>query len=149
MTTSAVGRRRVERDERLAQARRWAHELGGRMPELVAAVVVGSVARGDFNRWSDLDVLVVVESLPDRWLARCEALAPLPPGLQPIAWTPDELTARRRRRDPITVEADTVGVTVWGSLPERPRAERELSVGTEEDGPRSGSSGAVGAEPPG
>jgi predicted nucleotidyltransferase len=90
------------------------------VPSLVAAVVVGSVARGDFNHWSDLDVLVVADDLPDRWLDRCEALAPVPPGLQPIGWTPNELAARRRRRDPIALEAGTVGVTVWGTLPPAP-----------------------------
>lgn len=117
MTTSAVARRRAERDDRLAEAGRWAHDVAARLPSLIAAVVVGSVARGDFNRWSDLDVLVVADSLPARWLDRCDALGPLPPGLQPIAWTPEELAERRRRRDPIAVEADTLGVTVWGRLP--------------------------------
>lgn len=117
MTVSAVARRRAERAALLEQAERWAQALARRLPSLRAAVVVGSVARGDFNRWSDLDVLVIADDLPGRWLDRCDRMAPVPPGLQAIAWTPAELAARRRRRDPITVEAETIGMVVWGELP--------------------------------
>lgn len=40
-------------------------------------MVFGSVARGDFNLWSDIDVLVVADNLPERWLDRLGRLAPL------------------------------------------------------------------------
>lgn len=113
---SAVVRRRAERAAKLALAAAWAIELSRRLEGLRAAVVVGSVARGDFNLWSDLDVLIVADGLPDSWLARCDAVAPVPPGMQAIAWTPDELRARRRRHDPIAEEAEGAGVVVWGSL---------------------------------
>lgn len=40
-------------------------------------MVFGSVARGHFNLWSDIDVLVVADNLPERWLDRLGRLAPL------------------------------------------------------------------------
>jgi predicted nucleotidyltransferase len=42
-----------------------AERLARRRP-LVASAVVASVARGDFNVWSDVDVVVVAEGLPER-----------------------------------------------------------------------------------
>lgn len=117
MTHPVVEERRRRRAELLDVVQRWAVELQGRLPELAAVVVVGSVARGDWNKWSDIDVLVVVGSLPDRWPERAELLSPVPPWVAPIAWTVGELAEARRRRNPIAVEADTVGVVVEGALP--------------------------------
>lgn len=117
MTHPVVQRRRRERAERIGVARRWARKLADQRA-VHAVVVVGSVARGDFNKWSDLDVLVVAEDLPDSGRERLALLHDgAPPGLQPVGWTPAELAQRRRRRDPIAREADAVGVVVFGALP--------------------------------
>jgi predicted nucleotidyltransferase len=43
---------------------------------LQAAVVFGSVARGDFNRWSDVDLLLVADSLAGSESARCSGMGP-------------------------------------------------------------------------
>ena len=43
--------------------------------EVTAVVVFGSTVRGDFNKWSDTDVLVVAEELPDEWRSRMRAAA--------------------------------------------------------------------------
>lgn len=117
MTHPVVLRRQRQQAAQIERARRWAADLAERLP-LVAAVVVGSVARGDFNKWSDLDVLLIVEDLPDDPGERLALLHQgAPPGLQPVGWTPAELAARRARRDPLAVEADRVGVLVHGTLP--------------------------------
>jgi len=117
MTHPIVRRREAQRSERISAATAWASTL----PEslgVVAVVVFGSVARGDFNKWSDVDVLVVARSLAATTLERLEVLtAGAPPGLQPIGWTPEELADHRRRRDPIALECDAVGVVVRGALP--------------------------------
>jgi len=42
-------------------AREFVERASHRMP-IVAAAVVGSVARGDFNVWSDIDVIVIVDA---------------------------------------------------------------------------------------
>jgi predicted nucleotidyltransferase len=117
VTVSAVARRRAERAQLIAAVARWANALSNRLAGLHGVVVVGSVARGDFNRWSDTDVLVVADRLPDDWLPRSEAVGSAPAGIQVIAWTPEEYANRARRRDPIAMEAVGPGVVVWGALP--------------------------------
>ncbi len=117
MTHPIVVRRRAEQEARIRCAADWAHELAKRL-DLVAVVVFGSSARGDFNKWSDIDVLVVANELPEGARERLALLTELAPiGVQPVGWTPNEFADRRRRNDPIARECDGVGVTVLGALP--------------------------------
>ncbi|MGH2702325.1 MAG: nucleotidyltransferase domain-containing protein [Actinomycetota bacterium] len=58
-------RRRHERDQLIEQARVFARELDRRIG-LEVAIVTGSVARGDFNVWSDVDLLIVSTNLEER-----------------------------------------------------------------------------------
>lgn len=115
MTSPVLARRRRERATALEVARSWAGDLAERLA-VEAVVVVGSYARGDFNKWSDIDVLVVAPRLPGSGRERLALLHDgAPPGLQPVGWTPAELEARRRRSDPMVDEADRVGVVVHGT----------------------------------
>jgi len=112
-----VERRRGEQAAAFDLARRFAAALAAEVP-VAAAVVFGSYARGDFNTWSDIDVLVISDQLPEDSRHRSDLLwRHQPGGLSAIGWTTGEHQARRRRRDPIAVEADDVGVTVAGTLP--------------------------------
>ena len=117
MNVSAVARRRAERTRLIEVVAEWARALADRLPDFRAAVVIGSVARGDFNQWSDTDVLVVAEQLPGEWRERDAAIGSTPPGVQVIAWTSAEFGKRLQRGDPIAVEAVGAGVVVWGALP--------------------------------
>lgn len=96
MSKAVIARRRSERDALVAVARQWARRAA---PVLHASafVVVGSVARGDFNKWSDIDVLVIAPELPGGLHDRLALLAPTrrPPGVEAILWTPAEPGARR------------------------------------------------------
>jgi hypothetical protein len=117
VTHPLLERRRRERSARIAAARVWAESLVSRI-ELVAVVVFGSTARGDFNKWSDTDVLVIARSLPADPRERLRVLMQdAPPGLEPVAWTVDEFVDRRRRGDPIARECDSVGVLLFGGVP--------------------------------
>jgi len=116
---AVVARRRAERDSLIAVARGWAGRAGPALGAQ-AMVLVGSVARGDFNKWSDIDVVVVAENLPERLGDRLALLGPThrPPGVEAILWTPAELAERcARGTDPIAIEAYEVGVVLHGSLP--------------------------------
>lgn len=117
-----VAARIAEQRARIDLARRWAEALAARLAPGVTvqvAVVFGSTARGDFNKWSDIDVLVVADPLPDRLLDRYDLVAPVPAGVQPVLWTSTELAAARARGNPIPEACDRVGVVVWGALHER------------------------------
>lgn len=98
----------VDRAEKLARG--LSPVLGVR-----AVVVFGSVARGDFNVWSDVDVLVVAENLPPRFLERSDALGPRPALVQPVAWTPKEYRLQLARNNPIAIEAAAEGVWLVGA----------------------------------
>lgn len=106
-------RRREQRRALIDRAERFLDRVPASVA-VVAAAVFGSVARGDFNRWSDVDLLVVAEPLPDRLLDRLSLVADRPPRIQPVWWTPREWEARRRGRDPIAVEAVSRGVWLRG-----------------------------------
>ena len=98
--------RRRLRERVIEQARRWVEGL----PFKATAILVGSYARGDFNLWSDVDVLLIAEFRGGP-LERLEGLD-VPPGFQVIPLTLEEFERLARRRDPLAVEALTVGVVL-------------------------------------
>lgn len=108
--TDVLAERRAERDRLMAIARAYADALSARLP-VRAVVLAGSLARGDFNVWSDVDVLVVADGLPERALDRLELLMEgRPPRVEPIGFTPAELEDARRRGNPLVVELDSIGI---------------------------------------
>lgn len=92
-------RRRSERDALMQRARAFAAALPSRL-DVRAVVVFGSVARGDFNKWSDIDVLVVADGCAGTRLQRHASLEPVPGRVQPVVWTSAEFHERLRRGDP-------------------------------------------------
>lgn len=105
-----------DRTQLIERARRYAASLE---PSLAvrAVVVFGSVARGDFNLWSDLDVLVVADNLPeDRFERHQLVLRSATEPVSVVAWTPGEWAERLAKADPIAIEAVGVGVIVAGRL---------------------------------
>lgn len=109
-----LARRRAEQQALLDQARDFSTRLDAALG-VRAVVVVGSVARGDFNVWSDIDVLVVATGVPPRVLDRYDRLPTLPPRVQPIVWTPEEWEARRAAGDPVAFDAVDHGVWLVGT----------------------------------
>jgi uncharacterized protein len=107
-------RRRAQRQELLDLARNFVAEVERRLP-VQAAVVFGSVARGDFNLWSDVDLLVIADGIRGNPLERMEALGPRPPKVQLVAWSPEEWRAQSARANPIAREARERGVWLRGS----------------------------------
>lgn len=110
----AVAERHVEQERLIGEARTYIERLVRRMP-VVAAGVAGSVARGDFNLWSDVDVVVVAENLPRRVPDRLELLWRDKLGaVQPVGFTPDELRTERVRRNPLVRELAERGIILLG-----------------------------------
>jgi predicted nucleotidyltransferase len=108
-----IARRGEERQALIEPVAHWAEHLDPNLG-VQAVVVFGSVARGDFNVWSDIDVLVVAENLADRFLDRLDTLGSLPPLVQPVVWTPREFAQQLARANPITTESVQAGVWVVG-----------------------------------
>lgn len=110
----ALDQRRRERERLLGLARDYMERLSRRFP-IAAAAVVGSVARGDFNVWSDVDILVVAERLPERAPDRGSLLvADAPGGVQPVGFTPEEFERAWSKRNALVREATEHGVVLIG-----------------------------------
>jgi predicted nucleotidyltransferase len=108
----ALARRHAERDRLIEAARAHAQALARRF-RVRRAAVVGSVARGDFNVWSDVDLLVVADDLPERVPDRLAAVMEgRPPRIEVIAMTPAEFDEARRRGNRLVQEMDSIGVEV-------------------------------------
>ena len=80
----------------------------------VSAVLVGSYARGDFNEWSDVDVLLIgrFEGRPPERVERVRA----PPGFEVIPLTPEEAVRAAEKGNPLLVEAVERGVVLRDDL---------------------------------
>jgi predicted nucleotidyltransferase len=78
--------------EALARVERTAEKLARRLGR-ITILLHGSYARGDFNVWSDIDVIVASEAFRGvRQLDRYDMVADLlEPNVEPILLTPEEL----------------------------------------------------------
>ncbi|HZD23622.1 MAG TPA: nucleotidyltransferase domain-containing protein [Acidimicrobiia bacterium] len=115
-TQQILKRRRSERTALIARAKRFADALDSSL-DVRAVVVFGSVARGDFNSSSDVDVLVIADHLPGRILNRNDALGVPPPRVSFVAWTIEEWSREKQRRNPIVLDVEAHGVILSGELP--------------------------------
>lgn len=113
--TDPIVQREAERAGLIALAREYVASLTERIP-VIAAAVVGSVARGDFNVWSDIDVVIVAEGLPASVLERqWLLLRGAPAGVQPVGFGVGEFRAAVAKRDRIACEAVDAGVPLVGA----------------------------------
>jgi len=93
-------RRKAQKEERIATARTYAERLRQRLGALTAWLY-GSVARGTFKDWSDIDVFIVAETLPSHPLQRNDLLyQDAPIGIEPKGWTKAEFERGLAKRDP-------------------------------------------------
>lgn len=113
----ALEERQAQRLRLIDLARVYVERIASRADEPVrvaAAAVIGSVARGDFNAASDIDVIIVSEGLPDNPLARADLLyRDVGSGIEPKAFTRDEFERMAANRNPLAVAALTEGVVLF------------------------------------
>ena len=106
-----------EREKAFEEAKSFAVCVSRKLGK-VTAILFGSFARGDFNDWSDIDVLIVAENLPKNPLERLglvDECLRLFPRVEPIIITVDEF-ARRKDRDPAVKEATQLGIVLVDEL---------------------------------
>lgn len=79
-----------QREERLEVARAYLERLSAHVGKLTG-IVYGSTARGDFKDWSDIDVVVVAEKLPQPPMKRLGFLYDFSEGrIEPKGFTVEE-----------------------------------------------------------
>ena len=109
--------RAAEQLRLIGLARSYIEALGRRLP-LSAAAVGGSVARGDFNVWSDVDVVVVSDSLPEPGKERDTLLGlDAAARVEPHGYTTPEFRRALERGDRLAVETADGGLSLVGQLP--------------------------------
>ena len=106
-----VVERRLKRwREVVEQAREFAHSLEGP----ISVILVGSYARGDFNEWSDVDILLIgrFEGRPPERLSRISA----PQNFEVIPLAPEEAVRSAEKGNPLLVEAVERGMVLRDDL---------------------------------
>lgn len=80
----------------------------------MCAVVIGSVARGDFNDASDIDVVLISEKMPDVYKKRLELLYDYVfDAIEPKGYNLEEFILMYKKRNPIAIEAVEKGIIVY------------------------------------
>jgi len=92
------------REKVIEDARNWAKSL----PFKASVIMIGSYARGDFNLWSDVDI-ILISDFKGSPLKRLEKID-YPPGFEVIPLTVHELTALLKKGDPLAKEAMFRGI---------------------------------------
>lgn len=106
-----IERRKRLREHIIKEASNWVSKL----PFKVTAVFVGSYARGDFNLWSDVDVLLIPKSFTGGPVERLKLLDLLS-GFQVIPLTLKEFKRLLTKGDHLAVEAIEFGVLLRDNL---------------------------------
>jgi hypothetical protein len=112
----------VEQRRLMREAIRTARGFAERVKacfEKVSVVLIGSYARGDFNEWSDVDVLIVVEKAPGNPLERMDCLlerCPPPAGVEPIILSLSGFMRQKHLATPLYTEACGQGVVLVDDL---------------------------------
>lgn len=111
---AALAARGAERERLVTLSRCFAEALQERLGARVV-MLAGSLARGDFNVWSDIDLLVVADHLPDRLPDRLALLHEgAPARVQIIGFTPHELRVAAARRNRLVLDAAAYGIVLAG-----------------------------------
>ncbi|MFA4030369.1 MAG: hypothetical protein GDYSWBUE_002103 [Candidatus Fervidibacterota bacterium] len=83
-------RRKAQQAELIKAAEKFAEKLRQNLGSLTAWIF-GSVAKGTFKTWSDIDVFIVAENLPDHPMQRLKLLYRYAcEGIEPKGWALSE-----------------------------------------------------------
>jgi predicted nucleotidyltransferase len=92
-----ISERLRERERALSEAMEFAKCVKGKLGR-VTVILYGSYARGDFNEWSDIDVLIIAEQLPENPIERLSLIEDCMArvaGVEPLLLTPNMIRKMR------------------------------------------------------
>jgi len=92
-----ISERLRERERALSEAMEFAKCVKGKLGR-VTVILYGSYARGDFNEWSDIDVLIIAEQLPENPVERLSLIEDCMArvaGVEPLLLTPNMIWKMR------------------------------------------------------
>lgn len=106
-----IERRKKLREKTIQEASQWSAKI----PSKTTAILVGSYARGDFNLWSDIDILLISENFKGRPLKRLKTID-APQGFQIIPLTPNEFKRLLTKKHQLAIEAAEHGIILRDDL---------------------------------
>jgi len=90
-------RKLAARNAFIKSAKAYVAKLGKKIGK-VSAILYGSVAKGNFSRGSDVDILIVSDSLPQNILKRLDLLfSSAPPGFEPKGYKGGEFKKFKKK----------------------------------------------------
>ena len=101
-----VEKRIEERNKIINEATAYSKNLSFKC----SVLLIGSYARGDFNLWSDIDLLIIGD-FKGNPLERLEDID-FPPGYETIMLTPEEINKMKMKNDKFITDALKDGVTL-------------------------------------
>ncbi len=104
-------------DQALRKARDFIECVKRIFNNIDLAILFGSYARGDFNEWSDIDILVVVgDELPRNPVERIDIVIPcivaVEASIEPLIISREEYENLKRKRNPAIIDAINNGVPI-------------------------------------
>lgn len=107
-----IVKKRMEiREKVINEAISWVSKLNYK----VSAVLIGSYARGDFNTWSDVDIMLISDEFKGNPIERLKKIA-IPPGYEVIPLTLEEFRKLLKKNNILAVEAMQVGIKLRDDL---------------------------------
>lgn len=102
-----IRERARERDRVIREAREWAQKIQYKS----TVILTGSYARGDFNKWSDVDILIISDEITGPPLERLKKIN-TPLGYEVIVWTINEFKIMLKKKNPLAIEALKNGIVL-------------------------------------
>jgi hypothetical protein len=102
-----IKKRKKLRERVVEKASEWAKGL----PFKVTAILFGSYAKGDFNLWSDVDILLVSDEFKGNPVERLKPLD-IPAGFQVIPLTLKEFERLAKKEEHLATEALKFGIVL-------------------------------------
>lgn len=99
-----IKRRGEERRRVINSIREWARKLDFK----ATVMLIGSYARGDFNLWSDIDILLIAKT--DKPVHRRLEELDYPAGTEIIFLTPEEFKELLKKKEKYVLEALRDGI---------------------------------------
>ncbi|NVM53287.1 MAG: nucleotidyltransferase domain-containing protein [Candidatus Helarchaeota archaeon] len=80
-------------------------------------ILYGSLARGDFNERSDVDIIIITSNLPNKYFKRAKLLYDLietADPIEPLGFTPEEFSNMIQKRNCTSLFAMEEGKALYG-----------------------------------
>lgn len=107
-----IRKRLMQREEALREARKFVSCVK-RYLKVVTSYLVGSYSRGDFNEWSDIDILIIVKNSFKNPFEKLEAIKECLkdfPRVEPVILTRLEFENKKKKANPLIIEALESGI---------------------------------------